>query len=123
MGAMNEPETYWPMNSKVESGDLIFIYLAAPYKQIAYICEVLKTGLNENDIIKFVKPFFVTPVECDKKSKDFMKIKPVQTLPLSPDSLFALQSLKENGLKGMLMGPRKLDNCPPLLEYAKGALL
>ena len=36
-GVFGELETYWPINSKVAAGDVVFIYLAAPYKQIKFV--------------------------------------------------------------------------------------
>ena len=57
-GTFEEAATYWPLNSKVSVGDTVFIYLAAPHKQIAFACDVLDVGLEESEVIEFVRPFF-----------------------------------------------------------------
>jgi len=36
--------------------------------------------------------------------------------------LLAYKHLKQNGLNGMLMGPRKLENNPTLLDYIQRSL-
>jgi len=56
--AFNASETYWPMGSKVSKGDTIFIYLAAPYKQIGFVCNVGEVDLDPNTIIEKIRPFF-----------------------------------------------------------------
>ncbi len=118
-GAMKEMETYWPQNARVSVGDHIYLYLAAPYKQVGFVCEVLETDLSEDDIIEFVRPFFVQNGKGEGKTKPFLKIKPVGEVERSPDSLLGLNMLREHGLNGRLMGPRKLENNPPLLAFIK----
>ena len=121
-GAMKEGETYWPQNAKVAVGDIIYIYLAAPYKQIGFACEVLDTDLSEDSIIDYVRPFISGEPDTGGKQKPFVRIKPVRSVDLQTDSLLGLEMLRENGLNGRLMGPRKLENNPPLLTYITGVL-
>ena len=49
-GAMAQPETFWPMRSQTAVGDRVFIYLAAPHKQIGYACDVTETGIDEASV-------------------------------------------------------------------------
>lgn len=122
MSAFSLPETYWPMNSKVTVGDVVYIYLASPYKQIAFISEISETDLNEDSIIKHIRPFMKETIVHKKASKTFMKLKKKSNVALEKNTLLGYHYLKENGLNGMLMGPRKLENNPELLTYIKNAL-
>jgi len=126
MGAFDAPETYWPMNAKVSVGDIVYIYLAAPYKQIGYICEVMDVGLELDSIIEHIRPYFKEnqkgAKDDGKPSKPFIKLQNKRAIKLDKDSPVALAYLKENGLNGMLMGPRKLENNPPLLGYVQASL-
>jgi hypothetical protein len=119
LGAFSEAETYWPINSNVSAGDTVYIYLAAPYKQIGFVCEVLETGLDKDSIIEKARSFFrnADTHEHKKKSKPFMKPGVSSAIELTGESTLNYYSLRENGLNGMLMGPRKLENNPELLNY------
>lgn len=46
-----------------------------------------------------------------------MRLKTQKSFELKDNSFTAYSLLKENGLTGMLMGPRKLDNNLALLQY------
>ncbi|MBP2030058.1 hypothetical protein J2755_000992 [Methanohalophilus levihalophilus] len=117
LGAFGEKETYWPVNSKVSVGDVLYIYLAAPYKQIGFVCEVLEIGYDAEDIMDEVSAFIKKSDSGKKHTKPFMKVKVSSAVEIKEDSPVNYYYLKENGLNGMLMGPRKLENNPPLLKY------
>jgi hypothetical protein len=116
-GAMDEKQTWWPMHSQVESDDKIFIYLAAPYKQIGFVCEVTDTGIEEAEVIEKIQPFIKGVKKPGDKQKHFMQLRPEMIIPPGPDNPLALAHLKQHGLSGMLMGARRLENNPVLLEY------
>jgi len=122
--ALRKKKTYWPMNSKAESGDVIYFYLAAPHKQLGFVCQVGEVNLAEELVLESLRPFFKEPAadKGGKKQKLFMEVKPDFEIPLESDSLLGLDYLREKGLKGMLMGPRKLDNNPELLNYIRKCL-
>ena len=120
MGAFKEAATYWPLNSKASVGDTVFIYLAAPHTQIAFVCDVLNVGLEESEVIEFVRPFFKDEDHDKKSPKLFMRLRVSSAIPVENDSPLAYRHLKQNGLSGMLMGPRKLENNPALLTYIEG---
>ena len=117
IAAFNFEETYWPVNTKVSISDIVYVYLAAPYKQIAYSCEVFDIKLKADKVLNEVSPFFNGRQDDDPSSKEFKRLRILKRLDLSKESLLSLAELKEHGLKGMLMGARKLDNNPELLSY------
>jgi len=120
LAAFSQSQTYWPKSATVLPGDTVYIYLAAPYKQIGFVCEVLEIGLQSAAVLEEVRPFFKGEPPADKQGKEFIKLKPIQTIELQKDSLLGLSYLKAHGLNGMLMGARKLENNPPLFEYILG---
>jgi len=120
--AFNQDETYWPMNVKITCDDTVYIYLAAPYKQIGFLCSVLATGYSLDEAAEFVLPFIEGEMRKDGSPKKFMKLKTIQTIPIDSDSNLALKNLRHNGLNGMLMGARKLENNPDLLNYIRKKL-
>lgn len=120
--AFGKTETFWPMNAKVIEGDVIYLYLATPYKQIAFVCDVVATDISQESIIEKIRPFFKMDIGADKKPKPFIILRPKSSIKLNNDSPLGLKFLKDNGLNGMLMGPRKLDNNPPLLSYIQRVL-
>lgn len=122
LAAFSQSQTYWPKSVKVEPGDVVYIYLAAPYQQIGFVCEVLETGFQSDAVLEKVRPFLRGEPPADKQAKEFMKLKPIQTIELQKDSLLGLSYLKAHGLKGMLMGARKLENNRPLFEYIMGVI-
>lgn len=119
-GASSEDETFWPTNTTAEIGDTAYIYLAAPYKQVGFICDVTGVGFDEDQVLTDVRSFFKQPVDHKKRPRIFIKLRPVAAIPLGDDSPLKYERLKQNGLTGMLMGPRKLENKPELLTYIKG---
>ena len=121
-GAFREAETYWPVNAKVSTADIVYIYLAAPYKQIGFVCEVLDTNIPPEAILHHVRQFIKGPASEKGPTKQFMKLKPISTIAIDKDSPVNLENLKQNGLTGMLMGARKLENNPTLLKYIKRSL-
>ena len=121
-GAFREVETYWPINVKMSIADTIYIYLAAPYKQIGFVCEVLEIDIDPESIAETIRPFIKKAVSDKGQSKLFMKLNPISTISIDKDSFLGLEHLKLNGLTGMLMGARKLENNPKLLNYIKRSL-
>lgn len=117
IGAFSNEETYWPRNSNVEVGDILFIYLAAPYKQVAFKGEVIRSDLTGDKILNEVSAYFKEKPKDPDPLKAFLRIKTLNRFDLDPKGPLALPFLKDHGLKGMLMGPRKLENAPELKNY------
>ena len=120
--AFYEVNTYWPINVNVSIADTVYLYLAAPYKQIGFVCVVLEVDIDQESIFEKIRPFFKKEINDMGKSKLFMKVKTISTISIDKDSLLGIAHLKENGLTGMLMGARKLENNPKLLNYIKRSL-
>lgn len=117
LSAFAQDTTYWPMNANLSSGDIVYIYLAAPYKQIGYVCSVLETGYTLDEISDNIMPFIKAPSNKNRPSKPFMQLKTLRAIPLNKSCNLSLNNLQRNGLNGMLMGARKLENNPELLIY------
>lgn len=118
-GAFSENETYWLTNATVAAGDFVYIYLAAPYKQIGFHCGVKQVGLSFKNTLPHIEQFFREPIGRKKKAKAFMKLQRTVTFQITDGSPLSYDQLKRHGLAGRLMGPRKLENNPKLLEYLK----
>ena len=117
LGALSESEAYWPVNTNVAIGDVVYIYLAVPYKQIAFVCEIIDIGFVLENILEEIRSFLKGEFDNKKPAKSFMKLRTTSIIPLKGQEQLGYSSLKENGLNGMLMGARKLENNPQLLEY------
>lgn len=119
LGAFAQPKAFWPINSRVAVGDRIYLYLAAPYKQIGFVTEVCSVDTPHAAIVDQVRPFIKGTPPSGEQEKMFMLLKVLATVPIEPASACGYGHLKQNGLNGMLMGPRNLDNNPQLLNYIK----
>lgn len=115
--AFDSPRTYWPISTKVEIGDIIYIYLSAPHKQIGYMCDVEEIGIDLPEIEGDIMPYFITVPSSKKPMKQFMKLKVRGRFELHQETKLSLDNLRINGLNGMLMGARNLDNNQNLLKY------
>ncbi len=115
--AFKQDQTYWPVNAKISPGDGVYLYLAAPHNQIGFFCNVLTTDHQLDEVINEVLPFIKGRADESGPSKPFMKLKTVQSIALEENSALSLENLRQNGLKGMLMGARKLENNPQLFSY------
>jgi len=115
--AFAEDETFWPKSAKINSGDTVYIYLVAPYKQIGFVCKVMETGFELDDVYEQVSKFFKQPPKAGGKPKQFMKLRTLSGFDLVDHHALSLQNMRANGLSGMLMGARKLENNPQLLGY------
>jgi hypothetical protein len=120
MSAFAQDETIWPMNAKISPKDTAYIYLAAPFKQIGFVCEVHETGYQLTEIRDQVTPYITGDLGSAPNPKPFMKLKATRRVPIEDQSPLSLANLRENGLNGMLMGARKLENNPVLLGYIEG---
>ncbi len=115
-------ETYWPMNAKLATGDIVYVYLAAPFKQIGFRCEVLGVGYEFDTIRDQVSSFIKGDIGQGPDRKPFMKLGLIFAVPIEVQSELSLSRLRENGLTGMLMGARRLENNQDLLDYIGKAL-
>lgn len=119
LSAFAKDSAYWPIKSKVEVKDKVLIYLAAPYKQIGFEAEVAQVDVKQDKILNKLRPFFRQIPDQQNAEARFMKLSKIKPIEQNAASPLGLQQLKLAGLKGMLMGPRSLDNNPDLLGYIK----
>lgn len=110
-------KTPWPISSKVEIGDIIYIYTGNPYKQILFKCEVLEIDLSGEEVINNVKKYI--KVQGNSSKKSFMNLKTIDKYEIDNLGPMCFGVLKENGLKGSIMGPQCLENNKELFEYIK----
>jgi len=119
LSAFKEKQAVWPINSKIEVGDTVYIYLAAPYKRIGFICSVKKTDIASEIIRQYSAPYMKNSGQAKPQDKCFMILGDIKTLLNNDNEALSLTALKANGLKGMLMGARKLENNPQLHKYIR----
>jgi len=115
-GAFEAGVKYRAMKTNAAPGDIIYIYLADPYKQIAFECEVARTNIEQEEALPEILPF----IKCDpteRKRMNFMELGRITAFPLCEDSPLNFQALKDHGLRGRLIWPKKLENFPGLLSY------
>lgn len=117
--ALKQPEAVWPMNTQVSIGDTIYLYLSAPYKQIGFVTKVVNTQIPHDEAITYAQPYFKQATTDNSQKKAFMLLADIHAINIKETSMLSYTKLKENGLNGMLMGPRKLENNPQLLSYIK----
>lgn len=110
-----EEKTAWPMNSKVDVGDYVFIYSGAPFKQILFKCEVVDINLPVEDTMQQAEKYI--KVSGKKPNKNFMLLRTVHIFEIDQGSLGSFSALRENGLKGSIMGPQCLENNEGLFGY------
>lgn len=121
LSAFTQHETFWPMNAKISPGDIVYIYLAVPIKQIGFRCEVIETGYECDTIRDLLIPFIKGDVSQEPSQKPFMRLGGICTAPAESESVLSLSKLRENGLNGVLMGARKLDNNQVLFDHIRKA--
>lgn len=114
-GAFDSGKTPWPINSKVAKNDIVFIYVSAPFKRICYQCRVLEIDVETKKVMAAASKFVKT--EGEMPDKKFMMLEVLKSYDREGDNSLAYSCLKENGLTGMLMGPRKLNNNQELMDY------
>lgn len=117
LDALSQEQAAWPINSKTEVGDIVYLYLSAPYKQIGFVCKIKEINLDEKTVRDYTTPYVKDAPEDKPANKAFMMLANIRPIPKNPSSPLSYENLKRNGLKGMLMGPRKLENAPGLLSY------
>ncbi len=122
IAAFEQKEIFWPMNAKMSTGDTVYVYLTAPFKQVGFRCEVLGTGYGFERIRDQVSPFVKGDVASAPSQKSFMKLGSTKKVILDADGALSLRKLRENGLNGMLQGARKLENNLILFAYIKDAI-
>lgn len=110
-----EPKTAWPLSSKVEVGDVVYIYSGAPYKQILFKCKVVEINVSVDDVMYQAEKY--AKVKGKKTNKKFMLLENIQEFEENTQSPLTFSWLRQNGLKGSIMGPQCLENNEQLFQY------
>ncbi len=119
LDAFDGDQVVWPMSTNVLVGDTVFIYLSSPYKKIGYITTVSSIDVDTKTVHHYTKQFIKTPSQSAIPKKSFMLLGSINCLMNQENSALSYESLKQHGLNGALLGPRKLENNPALLDYIK----
>lgn len=114
----NEDLVAWPMTSKVEVGDTVYMYLGQPYKQIMFKCQVEEINKPMDQVMDQAKKYMKTEGKSPKKN--FMLLKTVEQYDKNQEGPLAFSMMKLNGLKGSIMGPQCLENNETLFNYIQG---
>ena len=120
--AFEEPLVYWPINSNVSIGDTVIIYLSSPHKQIGFSTTVAEINLDARSVTDYTQPYVKNAKNQNATQKSFMKLAVTSRIPLLAESVLSYEHLKLNGLNGPLLGPRKLENNPPLHHYIRQSI-
>lgn len=113
--AFHAEEIFWPISSKVAVDDTVYIYAGAPYKRILFATRVVAVGLPPEIAREFGKRF--VRIEGKAPNKMYMQLVLEQEFEPKALSPLSFSVMKENGLKGSIMGPQCLENNPELFAY------
>ena len=113
--AFHAEEVFWPINSKVQIDDIVYIYVGSPYKRIMFQTRAAAIGLPSEVVEDFGRKF----VRVEGKAPEKLYMQLILEKEFEPEKLSPLSFsvLKENGLKGSIMGPQCLENNPELFAY------
>lgn len=94
----------WKQSSKsIEIGDEVFIYVGLPIQAIKYKCRVNKVNLNCTEIDDSE---FVVNGEPYENYGNYMEL---ELLEKFDNVKYSLEFLKNQGLKGNIQGPRRVN--------------
>ncbi|WP_105617144.1 hypothetical protein [Vallitalea okinawensis] len=105
----------WPMTSKVEVGDTVYMYLGQPFKQIMFKCQAEEINVPLERVMDQANKYIKTEGKSPKKN--FMLLKRLEQYDKNQDGPLAFSMMKLNGLKGSIMGPQCLENNETLYNY------
>lgn len=106
-GAFNKfDELEWSQGrTKVEIGDLVFIYVAAPVQSIKYLCEVMEKDIPVDKCSLNDGEFSLTGSPHVSNSLLYMRIR---LLERYQEDVISMRIMEKCGVKGRIQGPRKL---------------
>lgn len=88
----NEETILWKQTSNISIGDLVYLYVAAPYSAILYKCEVLEVNI---------------PYKYKDKNITMSKVMKLKLLTKFNKDIFNFEKLKEYGVRA-IRGPRSM---------------
>lgn len=103
IGAFSElNKINWKQSTKIKEGDIVYIYVGEPFKQIKYKCIATKVNLDSEDKIDDSK--FVLDGSNYENYGRYMELKFIKEYG---DGMYPLMNLKNHGLKSV-QGPSRL---------------
>lgn len=104
----------WKQSTKINKGDIVYIYVGNPFKEIKYKCIVTKANLDSEDKIDDSK--FILDGSNYENYGRYMELKLLEEYK---DDIYSLIKLKKHGLKSV-QGPsrvkQELSNYIKLIE-------
>ena len=91
----------WKQSTRIEIGDIVYIYVGKPYSSILYKCKVNKVNLpspeiDDNEFNRDDEPY--------GHYGNYMELELMDTYA---STLYTLDKLKEYGLTGNIQSPRR----------------
>ena len=102
----NNEIVVFKQDKNMNIGDIVYIYLAVPYKKIQYKCEVIKTKINDEELLNHDYALTDSPY-----IKGYVKLKLLKNISSNKLDYY---SLKEHGL-GQIQRQGRLEG--RLLKY------
>ena len=101
----------WKQSTNVNEGDIVYIYVTSPIKEIRYKCVARKVDLDYADTEKDRE--FILKGDNYENSGRYMEL---ELITKYKENKFTLENLKQNGLKSV-QGPSKVSE--ELANYIK----
>lgn len=96
----NSDTVVFKRNTRINIGDVVYIYLAAPIQEIRYICHVINNEVSE-EILK--QNTYVIPKDFDKKEYHFVMFQLDKEIEAG---LLPYAELKENDIGQVIIPAR-----------------
>lgn len=97
-------------NPSILSGDEVFIYVGKPISSILYKCKVNRANYSSAQIDDFE---FVLNGETYQNYGNYMELELIEEYE---DSRFNIDVLRANGMRGIIQGPRRVNELATLLN-------
>jgi len=99
-------------NHKFDIGDVVYIYVSDPIRQIKLKTEVIKTNYGADELLGNDEEFFNEEITTVKK---YFRLKLLKVFNNNESALMSHEILKNHGLNGNIQGKMRLPE--PLAEY------
>ena len=102
----------WKQSStKIQPGDIVYIYVAKPVQAIIYKCKVNKVNLSDIEIDD--SEFVIDGTNYEKYERHME----LELIRIYDEKSVSIQKMRENGIKGNIQCIRKAN--PELLYYIR----
>ena len=91
----------------LHDGDRVFLYQVKPVQAITHVCEVVRTGIDSDDMIDD-REFWVDAAAFEERlERTWMRLSLLHTVPLALRGELSLERLLDAGLNGVPQGRRR----------------